>query len=58
MRQMTREVRLERWAEILREGQASGQSITAWCAANGVDRQRYFYWQRRLRELAGVTMGL
>lgn len=55
---MTREVRLERWAEILREGQASGQSITAWCAANGVDRQRYFYWQRRLRELAGVTMGL
>jgi hypothetical protein len=52
MRKVTREVRLERWAEILRERQASGKSITAWCEANGMDRQRYFYWQRKLRGLA------
>ena len=52
IRKATREVRLERWAEILRDRQASGMSITAWCETNGVDRQRYFYWQKKLRGLA------
>ena len=42
IRKATREVRLERWAEILRDIQASGMSITAWCETNGVDRNGTF----------------
>lgn len=49
---MAREVRIQQWTEIMRERQASGMTITAWCKDNGIDRQRYFYWQRRLREMA------
>jgi putative transposase len=51
-REMASEYRSAQWAEIIREQKSSGQSISAWCAANGVSRQRYFYWQRRLREAA------
>jgi hypothetical protein len=51
-RKMAREVRLTEWSEIIREQKTSGQSIKAWCAANGIAKQRYFYWQRQLREVA------
>jgi hypothetical protein len=44
--------RLEQWAQKIREQKASGQSIQAWCEENGIHRQRYFYWQRKLRALA------
>ena len=52
MRKVAREVRLSKWAEIIREQKISGQSIHAWCAANGITKQQYFYWQRQLREIA------
>jgi transposase-like protein len=58
MRKVTREVRLTKWAEIIREQKASGQSIHAWCAANDVDKQRYYYWQRQLRESACENLAL
>ena len=49
-RQVTQEVRMAKWAEIIRAQKSSGQTIKAWCEANGVSRQRYFYWQRQFRE--------
>lgn len=52
MRKVAREVRLSKWAEIIREQKASGQSIHVWCAENGVTKQQYFYWQRQLRGIA------
>ena len=52
MRKVAREVRLSKWSGIMQEQKASGMSIHAWCAANGVNKQRYFYWQRQLRESA------
>ncbi len=50
MRKVAREVRLSKWSQILQERNASGQSIQIWCAENGIDRQQYYYWQRKLRE--------
>lgn len=58
MRKVTREVRLEKWAEALRERQASGMTITAWCEANGVNRQRYFYYQRKIREMTCTALAI
>jgi transposase-like protein len=52
MRKVAREVRLTKWSEILRAQQASGQTIQTWCEANGIDKQQYHYWQRKLRESA------
>jgi putative transposase len=62
-REMASAYRLEQWAQRIRDQKASGQSIQAWCDANGIHRQRYFYWQRKLRalaceQLAGVTDGM
>lgn len=61
-REMTSEYRLAQWAEKIREQKNSGQNIRQWCELNGIDRQRYFYWQRKLRQAAcnqlpGMQMG-
>lgn len=48
-REMANEYRLAQWVEKLREQKASGQNIQQWCEANGVNRQQYFYWQRKIR---------
>lgn len=36
----------------MQQRQDSGLSINAWCELNGVSRQKYFYWQRKVREIA------
>lgn len=51
-RQVTREMRLQYWAGVLKERQESGQSVRAWCRENEVGEKTYYYWQRRLREAA------
>ena len=50
VREATREVRLAHWREIIRGQRESGQSIRAYCRAQGVHEKSYYYWQRRLRE--------
>ena len=52
MREVTREVRLQQWAALLRTQQGSGQSIRAWCMENGVVEKTFHYWKRKLREAA------
>ena len=52
MREMTKEYRLSHWAERMAERQASGLSITAYCLREGMHENRYYYWQRKLREVA------
>ena len=49
---MTREIRLTRWSEIMRERRDSGKSVRTWCEDNGVKEKTYYYWQRRLRKSA------
>ena len=49
-REIATEVRLAQWSQIIQERAASGLSIEQFCKQNGVARNRYFYWQRKLRE--------
>lgn len=49
-RRMAGELRLEYWAGVQRERNASGMSIRAWCQENGIGEKQYFYWQKKLRE--------
>lgn len=57
-REVTQQYRLSQWAQRLHERQLSGLSITAWCEINGVSRNTYFYWQKRLRESACEELAL
>ena len=54
--QITNEVRLRQWAEIIRERQTSGMNIKEWCEVRGISRYQYFYWQKKLRKMACETI--
>jgi len=55
-KEVTMEVRLAQWAQVMQDRVASGQSIAAYCAQRGIGRHSYFYWQRKLREAAVQQM--
>jgi len=52
----TTEYRLSQWAKIIQARLDSGQSIKDFCITNGISRDSYFYWQRKLREAACTTL--
>lgn len=52
MDKSTHKVRREQWAAIINECLASGMPKTAWCKANGISDNQFFYWQRILRQEA------
>lgn len=43
------QVRAEQWANIIRECQASNQTVAAWCEEHAVGIKSYYYWLRKLR---------
>jgi len=45
---MTREETRAHWRERLAAQQASGQSVVAWCAAQGVRRKDFYLWRAKL----------
>jgi hypothetical protein len=51
-REIAEEYRLSHWARIMQERQESGLSIKAFCRKAGFHENRYFYWQKRIREAA------
>ena len=51
-REVAAELRLEHWARVMQERQASGLSIKQFCGGSGIRPNVYFYWQRKLREVA------
>jgi putative transposase len=57
-RQLTHEVRLKHWAEVLRRRRASGQTNRSFCRTEGINEKTFYYWQRRLRELAGAELAV
>jgi hypothetical protein len=51
-RKIASEYRLAHWASVMRDRQDSGQSIRAYCESIGLHENVYYYWQRKLREMA------
>ena len=57
-REMAAEYRLAHWAGIMNERKESGLSVKAFCENAGIHGNTYFYWQKKLREMAcGVLAG-
>ena len=50
------EYRLQGWAEIIRECQASGLTNKEFCAKRGIPEKKYYYWLRRVREAAAPQL--
>ena len=46
------EYRMSQWAQVIQARVDSGQSIKDFCQAEGISRNAYFYWQKKLRESA------
>lgn len=51
---LTRNYRLQQWADIIARRNGSGMSIQAWCEEQGINQKSYYYWQRKLREAAST----
>lgn len=52
MREIAEEYRLSHWAQVMQARSASGMSVKAFCKSEGIYPNRYYYWQRKLREAA------
>jgi len=52
MKEIAEEYRLSHWAEIVRQRETSGLFIREFCEREGIHENRYYYWQKKLREAA------
>jgi len=51
-RAVATENRLTQWACAIKERNEHGESINEFCKRRGISRNTYFYWQKKLREVA------
>ena len=50
MDEITNEVRLQEWREIIHAWSKSGMTKKDWCEENDVPLRQFYYWQRKVRE--------
>jgi hypothetical protein len=50
VQKIKREIRLREWAEQVKACEASGLSISKWCAENGIIKSSFYYRLRRVQE--------
>jgi len=55
-RKVKTEYRMGQWTQLLREKAGTGESISVFCNRIGVNKNTYFYWQKKLREAAAVVL--
>jgi hypothetical protein len=48
----TREAAREKWQQIIKAQQASGQTVAAYCRDHGLGQASFFAWKRRLQGAA------
>ena len=44
--------KLQQWAAVIQDCRSSEMMIKDWCEQNNITRDRYYYWQRKVREAA------
>jgi hypothetical protein len=49
---MTAEYRLQHWADIISKQNESGLNIREFCKNSVIPEWQYFYWQKKLRDMA------
>lgn len=56
VRAATRELRQKQWESVIKDRIQSGMTVNAYCKANGITRDAYFYWLRKIK-LAALEEG-
>lgn len=49
---LTRQMKLQQWAEIIQTRMESGLTVAKWCEQNSVKPAKYYYWLKRIRQMA------
>jgi len=49
---VAQQYRLNQWAQRIHECRSSGQTVSVWCAEHNIKISSYFYWLRRVRQVA------
>lgn len=52
VRAATQEIRQKQWASVIKDRIQSGMTVNAYCKANGITRDAYFYWLRKIKQAA------
>ena len=48
-KKLTAKHRLEQWTSIIQERIRSGKRVDEWCSENGISRNSYYYWLRKVK---------
>ena len=51
--EMTQEFRIKQWGDIIEECSNSGMTKINWCKEHRINLKSYYYWQNKVRKLAG-----
>lgn len=46
------QLHLQQWVERISECQSSSMTVAAWCDAHDINVKTYYYWLRKVREIA------
>ncbi len=55
---VTKQLKLQHWTDIFRERKASGLTIAKWCKENDVTPSNYYYWLKRVKQVACDSLPL
>ena len=58
MDKVTRQFRLQQWAEALRDHKESGLTVMEWCRLHNVSKYQLYYRQREVRKHAAQFLAL
>lgn len=58
MDKVTRQFRLQQWAEALRDHKESGLTVMEWCRLHNVSKYQYYYRQKEVRKHAAQYLAL
>lgn len=54
--QLTKEIRYNKWAEIVLAANNSGMTRAEFCKQNGINRKTFYYYQSKIRQSLGNSM--
>lgn len=52
----TQQNKLSQWIPIIKECHASGISVRLWCQENNVSEKQFYYWQRKIKQIASESL--
>ena len=56
IQQVKTDYRMSQWVQIIQDQKNSGQNIKDFCQVKGISNSAYFYWQRKIRQMACKEM--